>query len=102
MYNHISKLSAFLISIFIGMGLPILVQGALKPPAPGSGDGPNLGATVQQVIQAAGEIKDGRNKSVVLLDLARLQLLTGAREAATETTRQAIQGSLLGTGKIVR
>src|SRR5947209_2642547 len=91
MHQHILAKFAFVASALIGTVSPILVHGAPEPSAPRSGEGPDLGATVQQALQAAREVEEGRNKSVVLLDLARFQLHTGARESAKEATRQAIQ-----------
>ena len=91
MRHHTLAKFAFLVSALVGTVLPILVLGAPELSAPRSGEGPDLGAIVQHALQAAGEIEEGQNKSVVLLDLARFQLRTGAREAAKEATRQAIQ-----------
>ena len=91
MRHHTLAKLTFLVSALIGTVLPILVLGASEPSASQSGEGADLGPIVQQALQAAGEMEEGQNKCLVLLDLARFQLGTGARQAAKEATRQAIQ-----------
>src|SRR5262245_29129998 len=76
--RHFPARLALPISALLGTCWPILVHGAPGPPAPRPGDGPDVGAIVQQALRAAGEVEEGRDRSLVLLDLARFQLLTGA------------------------
>jgi tetratricopeptide (TPR) repeat protein len=91
MHHHILATSTPLAPAFIGTILPILALSGPDPSVPRSGEGPELEAIVQRALRAAKEIDEGQDKVFVLLDLARFQLRTGARESAKEATRQAIE-----------